>query len=367
MNIHKQLCLLALICLLSFLLGACMMSGGNTAASGNNEAAATNREGLPELTENLPVSSEPAETTLAEPRVLDAEYADLKFFDDGSRTVTVAYLIPNADGTPDPEQSGEAIYELNNTVKEEEGPIIRFLPDSLTGINDFSLPVTDASDRAFLLGELDTLAAPEDGRLPEVRSNPVYLYVDEAKYAFYRTGEILGDGVCGACSDFFRISALSYKYLAPNTGELELNSTLLLYSDGMVQPDCPPATEENYQMWIVGSDFQWKLSLSQALEFKTGLLGNAFLSGVRTDWDWQQPVGGICLVETLENFENRIWLYPDGSIGIVRSDGEGPWKDGSILYGQSDWDIYKTSWQRVYLIRDAFSWDRLEQILTTMG
>lgn len=361
MKLVRHISLIALICFAAILLCACMTEDGSAPSSEPKTSASETAVSAPVTTaEETPTPTEPREPVL--------DYEALRFLDDGSRKVTVAYVLPNENGEPDPERSGEAVYDLKNTEEETEGPALRFLPESLTGLNDFSLPITDAADRAFLLGELEQLAAPEEGSLPEPAGNPIRLYVDDAVYSFYHTGEILGDGVCGVCSDFFHVSALSYKYLAPDAAEIDLNAALLLYSDGEQRPEVPEVSEENYRMWIVGDGFQSGLSFSQALDFKTRLLGNGFLSGVKTDWDWRQPEGGVCLAETLEGYENRVWLYPDGSVGFLRAWApEGPWKDGSLLYGQADWDRYACSWQRVYLIENAFDWNQLRQLLTELG
>ena len=300
---------------------------------------------------------------IAEP-LPEVDLEPYRFFDDGSRSVTVSYVFPNEDMQPDPERSGEAVYDLKNTQEETEGPKLRFLPENLAGLPDFSQPVTDAADRAFLLGEVEKLAPPANGVMPEVSSNPIYLYVDDIYYAFYHTGEILGDGVCGTCSDFCRVSALSYKYLAADAGRWELSSSLLALPDGEV-PDRPVPTEENYKMLVLGEHYRKELNLSQAQEFlKQLFFKRGAVIGNKTPWDWQQPEeNGICLVETLEGLENRVWLYPD-TVYFQRSiDSEGPWADSSMLYGQSDWDRYATSWQRVYEAYGDYSWEKLETLL----
>ena len=125
--------------------------------------------------------------------------------------------------------------------------------------------------------------------------------------------------------------------------------------------------------YIFGEGIRKKLTLNQA----KGLLFHLLRSqdpyanpiGIETPWDWQQPEGGICLVERLEDLENCIWLYPDGSVYFMYWSNDssvtpnGPWVDGGFHQDQGVWDGYMTSWRRVYQAENAFEWSQLQQLL----
>lgn len=180
-------------CLICIILAALLLSACSCGAPAPSESAA-------------PAPSE-SESQLSFPEaghILDVDCSgNVLPEDDGTRSVRLRWVTSESE-----ELSHD--FPLSGTPSGEAAPVLRLRQEWSTGALVFwdSTPVSDTEDRAYILGLLENSAfsSTEEG-LP----NLILTVTDGETTTEYPVF------AKDAAEDFFRLSALAYKYAAPQT------------------------------------------------------------------------------------------------------------------------------------------------------
>ena len=316
----------------------------------------------------------PSITTVIGRAMLDNDCGDyMPPRDPGSRRVTITF----ADETTGEEST--RVVDLADTEPGEAEPEIRLLriEDASSVIQGESEPVTDAADRAFLIGILRSTEV-EPGDTPR-RGYGLRLTVGDEACDLYPDGTVVSDRGIGTC-DFFRASAIAWKYASPSVTGLdgqyaELRAPLRLRvmgEDNVIREVGPEPSR--YKLCFTGPGLHVDLGVDEAAALVRSVMDlNRFGQGFTpAPFDWAPAGTPICMTEYLEeepesplyqeNGTLRFWLYPDGTLALQKS-------RQVYAYSLNPWlvEYLEPEWDRPCILPNAFDWNALIAGLETLA
>ena len=322
-------------CLICIILAALLLSACSCGAPAPSESAA-------------PAPSE-SESQLSFPEaghILDVDCSgNVLPEDDGTRSVRLRWVTSESE-----ELSHD--FPLSGTPSGEAAPVLRLRQEWSTGALVFwdSTPVSDTEDRAYILGLLENPAfsSTEEG-LP----NLILTVTDGETTTEYPVF------AKDAAEDFFRLSALAYKYAAPQTltaGDWGWNAGF----------------DTDYRLCLRSGELHADLDRAQALVLLRALFGEVGQSAAFPDYTGaplspELPEESVCLTEywlepddTPKIHEQHYYLLPNGTLARLTGTVNYLWS-----YGSSGIEIESLtpSWPRVAVAGGAFDWELLRSAL----
>ena len=266
--------------------------------------------------------------------------------DDGTRSVRLRWVTSESE-----ELSHD--FPLSGTPSDEAAPVLRLRQEWSTGALVFydSTPVSDTEDRAYILGLLENsaLSSTEEG-LP----NLILTVTDGETTTEYPVF------AKDAAEDFFRLSALAYKYAAPQT----LTANDRGWHAGF---------DTDYRLCIRSGELHADFDRAQALVLLRALFGENGQSAAFPDYTGaplspELPEESVCLTEywlepdddTPKIHEQHYYLLPNGTLARLTGTVNYLWS-----YGSSGIEIESLtpSWPRVAVAEGAFDWELLKSVL----
>lgn len=323
-------------CLICIILAALLLSACSCGAPAPSESAA-------------PAPSE-SESQLSFPEaghILDVDCSgNVLPEDDGTRSVRLRWVTSESE-----ELSHD--FPLSGTPSGEAAPVLRLRQEWSTGALVFwdSTPVSDTEDRAYILGLLENSAfsSTEEG-LP----NLILTVTDGETTTEYPVF------AKDAAEDFFRLSALAYKYAAPQT----LTAGDRGWHAGF---------DTDYRLCLRSGELHADLDRAQALVLLRALFGEVGQSAAFPDYtgaplSLELPEESVCLTEywlepdddTPKIHEQHYYLLPNGTLARLTGTVNYLWS-----YGSSGIEIESLtpSWPRVAVAGGAFDWELLRSAL----
>ena len=323
-------------CLICIILAALLLSACAGGVPAPSESAAS-----------LPSESGPQLSFPEAGQILDADCSgNVLPEDDGTRSVRLRWVTSESE-----ELSHD--FPLSGTPSDEAAPILRLRQEWSTGALVFydSTPVSDAEDRAYILGLLENSALPstEEG-LP----NLILTVKDGETTTEYPVF------AKDAAEDFFRLSALAYKYAAPQTltaGDRDWNAGF----------------DTDYRLCLRSGELHADFDRAQALVLLRALFGEHGQSAAFPDYTGaplspELPEESVCLTEywlepdddTPKIHEQHYYLLPNGTLARLTGTVNYLWS-----YGSSGIEIESLtpSWPRVAVAEGAFDWELLKSVL----
>lgn len=323
-------------CLICTILAALLLSACSGGVPAPTESAAS-----------LPSESGPQLSFPEAGQILEADCSgNVLPEDDGTRSVRLRWVTSESE-----ELSHD--FPLSGTPSGEAAPVLRLRQEWSTGALVFydSTPVSDTEDRAYILGLLENSALPstEEG-LP----NLILTVTDGETTTEYPVF------AKDAAEDFFRLSALAYKYAAPQT----LTAGDRGWHTGF---------GTDYRLCLRSGELHADLDRAQALVLLRALFGEVGQSAAFPDYTGaplspELPEESVCLTEywlepdddTPKIHEHHYYLLPNGTLARLTGTVNYHWS-----YGSSGIEIESLtpSWPRVAVAEGAFDWELLNSIL----
>ena len=346
-----------LICIIlaALLLSACSCGAPAPSESGapapsESGAPAPSESGAPAPSESAAPAPSESESQLSFPEaghILDVDCSgNVLPEDDGTRSVRLRWVTSESE-----ELSHD--FPLSGTPSGEAAPVLRLRQEWSTGALVFwdSTPVSDTEDRAYILGLLENSAfsSTEEG-LP----NLILTVTDGETTTEYPVF------AKDAAEDFFRLSALAYKYAAPQTltaGDRDWNAGF----------------DTDYRLCLRSGELHADLDRAQALVLLRALFGEVGQSAAFPDYTGaplspELPEESVCLTEywlepyddTPKIHEQHYYLLPNGTLARLTGTVNYLWS-----YGSSGIEIESLtpSWPRVAVAEGAFDWELLRSAL----
>ena len=323
-------------CLICIILAALLLS----ACSG----------GAPAPTESTAPAPPESEAQLTFPeagRILDTDCSgNVLPEDDGTRSVRLRWATSESEETA-------LDFSLSGTPSDEAAPVLRLRQEWSTGALVFydSAPVSDAEDRAYILGLLENsaLSSTEEGL-----ANLILTVTDGETTTEYPVF------AKESAEDFFRLSALSYKYAAPQT----LTAGDWGWHTGF---------DTDYRLCIRTGELHADLDRAQALILLRALFGEdgqgaAFPDFTGAPLSPELPENSVCLTEywlgpdddTPKIHEQHYYLLPDGTLARLTGTVNYHWSHGA---SGIEMESLTPSWPRVAVAEGAFDWELLNSVL----
>ena len=313
-------------------------------------APAPSESGAPAPSESAAPAPSESESQLSFPEaghILDVDCSgNVLPEDDGTRSVRLRWVTSESE-----ELSHD--FPLSGTPSGEAAPVLRLRQEWSTGALVFwdSTPVSDTEDRAYILGLLENSAfsSTEEG-LP----NLILTVTDGETTTEYPVF------AKDAAEDFFRLSALAYKYAAPQTltaGDRDWNAGF----------------DTDYRLCLRSGELHADLDRAQALVLLRALFGEVGQSAAFPDYTGaplspELPEESVCLTEywpepyddTPKIHEQHYYLLPNGTLARLTGTVNYLWS-----YGSSGIEIESLtpSWPRVAVAEGAFDWELLRSAL----
>lgn len=323
-------------CLICIILAALLLSACSCGAPAPSESAAP-----------APLESESQLSFPEAGHILDVDCSgNVLPEDDGTRSVRLRWVTSESE-----ELSHD--FPLSGTPSGEAAPVLRLRQEWSTGALVFwdSTPVSDTEDRAYILGLLENPAfsSTEEG-LP----NLILTVTDGETTTEYPVF------AKDAAEDFFRLSALAYKYAAPQTltaGDWGWNAGF----------------DTDYRLCLRSGELHADLDRAQALVLLRALFGEVGQSAAFPDYTGaplspELPEESVCLTEywlepdddTPKIHEQHYYLLPNGTLARLTGTVNYLWS-----YGSSGIEIESLtpSWPRVAVAGGAFDWEILRSAL----
>ena len=339
-------------CLICIILAALLLSACSCGAPAPSEsgAPAPSESGAPAPSESAAPAPSESESQLSFPEaghILDVDCSgNVLPEDDGTRSVRLRWVTSESE-----ELSHD--FPLSGTPSGEAAPVLRLRQEWSTGALVFwdSTPVSDTEDRAYILGLLENPAfsSTEEG-LP----NLILTVTDGETTTEYPVF------AKDAAEDFFRLSALAYKYAAPQTltaGDWGWNAGF----------------DTDYRLCLRSGELHADLDRAQALVLLRALFGEVGQSAAFPDYTGaplspELPEESVCLTEywlepdddTPKIHEQHYYLLPNGTLARLTGTVNYLWS-----YGSSGIEIESLtpSWPRVAVAGGAFDWEILRSAL----
>ena len=339
-------------CLICIILAALLLSACSCGAPAPSEsgAPAPSESGAPAPSESAAPAPSESESQLSFPEaghILDVDCSgNVLPEDDGTRSVRLRWVTSESE-----ELSHD--FPLSGTPSGEAAPVLRLRQEWSTGALVFwdSTPVSDTEDRAYILGLLENSAfsSTEEG-LP----NLILTVTDGETTTEYPVF------AKDAAEDFFRLSALAYKYAAPQTltaGDWGWNAGF----------------DTDYRLCLRSGELHADLDRAQALVLLRALFGEVGQSAAFPDYTGaplspELPEESVCLTEywlepyddTPKIHEQHYYLLPNGTLARLTGTVNYLWS-----YGSSGIEIESLtpSWPRVAVAGGAFDWEILRSAL----
>lgn len=331
-------------CLICIILAALLLSACSCGAPAPSES------GAPAPSEGAAPAPSESESQLSFPEaghILDVDCSgNVLPEDDGTRSVRLRWVTSESE-----ELSHD--FPLSGTPSGEAAPVLRLRQEWSTGALVFwdSTPVSDTEDRAYILGLLENSAfsSTEEG-LP----NLILTVTDGETTTEYPVF------AKDAAEDFFRLSALAYKYAAPQTltaGDRGWNAGF----------------DTDYRLCLRSGELHADLDRAQALVLLRALFGEVGQSAAFPDYTGaplspELPEESVCLTEywlepdddTPKIHEQHYYLLPNGTLARLTGTVNYLWS-----YGSSGIEIESLtpSWPRVAVAGGAFDWEILRSAL----
>ena len=331
-------------CLICIILAALLLSACSCGAPAPSES------GAPAPSESAAPAPSESESQLSFPEaghILDVDCSgNVLPEDDGTRSVRLRWVTSESE-----ELSHD--FPLSGTPSGEAAPVLRLRQEWSTGALVFwdSTPVSDTEDRAYILGLLENPAfsSTEEG-LP----NLILTVTDGETTTEYPVF------AKDAAEDFFRLSALAYKYAAPQTltaGDWGWNAGF----------------DTDYRLCLRSGELHADLDRAQALVLLRALFGEVGQSAAFPDYTGaplspELPEESVCLTEywlepdddTPKIHEQHYYLLPNGTLARLTGTVNYLWS-----YGSSGIEIESLtpSWPRVAVAGGAFDWEILRSAL----
>ena len=331
-------------CLICIILAALLLSACSCGAPAPSES------GAPAPSESAAPAPSESESQLSFPEaghILDVDCSgNVLPEDDGTRSVRLRWVTSESE-----ELSHD--FPLSGTPSGEAAPVLRLRQEWSTGALVFwdSTPVSDTEDRAYILGLLENSAfsSTEEG-LP----NLILTVTDGETTTEYPVF------AKDAAEDFFRLSALAYKYAAPQT----LTAGDRGWHAGF---------DTDYRLCLRSGELHADLDRAQALVLLRALFGEVGQSAAFPDYTGaplspELPEESVCLTEywlepdddTPKIHEQHYYLLPNGTLARLTGTVNYLWS-----YGSSGIEIESLtpSWPRVAVAGGAFDWEILRSAL----
>lgn len=331
-------------CLICIILAALLLSACSCGAPAPSES------GAPAPSEGAAPAPSESESQLSFPEaghILDVDCSgNVLPEDDGTRSVRLRWVTSESE-----ELSHD--FPLSGTPSGEAAPVLWLRQEWSTGALVFwdSTPVSDTEDRAYILGLLENSAfsSTEEG-LP----NLILTVTDGETTTEYPVF------AKDAAEDFFRLSALAYKYAAPQTltaGDRGWNAGF----------------DTDYRLCLRSGELHADLDRAQALVLLRALFGEVGQSAAFPDYTGaplspELPEESVCLTEywlepdddTPKIHEQHYYLLPNGTLARLTGTVNYLWS-----YGSSGIEIESLtpSWPRVAVAGGAFDWEILRSAL----